>query len=148
MITVRPVADHELRDAVTVMLGGSLDLANERPNEPALYERALASIREEGNEVLVALDGDEVVGVTQYLTFTHLQHGGGRCCEIESVHVRADRRSQGIGAAILREVERRAREEGCYRIQLTSRNVRADAHRFYETNGYSQSHQGFKKTLN
>jgi hypothetical protein len=28
---------------------------------------------------------------------------------------------------------------------LTSRNVREDAHRFYLTNGYDQTSQGFKK---
>ena len=38
-----------------------------------------------------------------------------------------------------------ARERGCYRIQLTSRNVREDAHRFYLANGYGQTSQGFKK---
>jgi hypothetical protein len=36
---------------------------------------------------------------------------------------------------------------GCYRMQLTSRNVRGDAHRFYLANGYVQTSQGFKKVL-
>jgi hypothetical protein len=32
-------------------------------------------------------------------------------------------------------------------VQLTSRNVREDAHRFYVANGFEQTSQGFKKTL-
>jgi GNAT superfamily N-acetyltransferase len=54
-------------------------------------------------------------------------------------------RSRGIGASLLAAAEDLARDRGCYRIQLTSRNVREDAHRFYVTNGYGQTSQGFKK---
>ncbi len=34
--------------------------------------------------------------------------------------------------------EELARREGCYRMQLTSRNVRIDAHRFYEGESYTR----------
>ena len=57
-------------------------------------------------------------------------------------------RSRGIGAPLLAAAEDLARERGCYRIQLTSRNVRVDAHRFYLSNGYEQTSQGFKKFFN
>jgi GNAT superfamily N-acetyltransferase len=40
-----------------------------------------------------------------------------------------------------------ARERGCYRVQLTSNKQRGDAHRFYERNGFSATHQGFKRYL-
>jgi hypothetical protein len=43
--------------------------------------------------------------------------------------------------------ETRRRREGVYRIQLTSRNVREDAHHFYLANGYQLTSQGFKKLL-
>ena len=32
-------------------------------------------------------------------------------------------------------------------MQLTSRNVRSDAHRFYLSNGFELTSQGFKKLL-
>jgi GNAT superfamily N-acetyltransferase len=85
------------------------------------------------------------VGLCQVIIFQHFQHAGGWCCELESVHVRDDRRSQGIGAKLLEAAEALARERGCYRVQLTSRTVRVDAHRFYLANGYDQTSQGFKK---
>jgi GNAT superfamily N-acetyltransferase len=66
---------------------------------------------------------------------------------VESVHVRDDWRSRGVGAALLVAAEAIARREGCYRMQLTSRHVRNDAHRFYEANGYVATSQGFKKLL-
>ena len=40
-----------------------------------------------------------------------------------------------------------ARERGCYRVQLTSNKQRGDAHRFYERNGFSATHEGFKRYL-
>jgi len=98
-------------------------------------------------DVLVAeLDG-EVVGICQVMIFPHFQHAGGWCCELESVHVRDDRRGRGIGSSLVAASEALAIAGGCYRVQLTSRNVRADAHRFYRTLGYEQTSQGFKKSL-
>jgi GNAT superfamily N-acetyltransferase len=53
--------------------------------------------------------------------------------------------SQVVGSQLLVAAEAIARERGCYRMQLTSRNVREDAHRFYVANGWDQTSQGFKK---
>jgi GNAT superfamily N-acetyltransferase len=61
--------------------------------------------------------------------------------------VRSDLRSHGIGAKLLAAAEELARREGCYRVQLTSRKVREDAHRFYEAQGFVATSQGFKKLL-
>ena len=41
--------------------------------------------------------GGEVVGVCQLIVFRHLQARGGRCAEIESVHVHPDHRGSGVG---------------------------------------------------
>jgi GNAT superfamily N-acetyltransferase len=111
------------------------------------YWRAVIVTRSRRGDVLVAQLGEEVVGVCQVMVFPHFQRMGGWCCELESVHVRSDVRSQGIGTLLLRRAEELARSEGCYRIQLTSRNVRDDAHRFYRNNGFDQTSQGFKKSL-
>ena len=114
----------------------------------ASYAAALDDIAAtEGSEVLVAEVGGLVVGVCQLITFRHLQERGGRCAEIESVHVDARYRSQGIGAVLLGAAVNRARERGCYRVQLTSHKSRADAHRFYQRHGFAPSHEGFKLYL-
>jgi GNAT superfamily N-acetyltransferase len=41
----------------------------------------------------------------------------------------------------------RARDLGCYRVQLTSNNARPEAHRFYQRLGFEPSHRGFKLNL-
>ena len=88
-----------------------------------------------------------MVGMCQLIVFRHLQAHGGRCAEIESMHVERGRRSQGVGSALVAAVIARARDLGCYRVQLTSNRERVDAHRFYERQGFSRTHEGFKLML-
>jgi GNAT superfamily N-acetyltransferase len=85
--------------------------------------------------------------VCQLIVFRHLQACGGLCAEIESVHVHPAHRSHGIGTTLVRAVIQQAWVLGCYRVQLTSNEVRRDAHRFYERLGFTPSHRGFKLTL-
>ncbi len=144
---VRPLARGEVAAAVAVLLGGSHNPSAERPDDPDAYWRAAQETTARGGAVLVALEGDEVVGLCQVMVLRHLQHAGGLCAELESVFVREDRRGHGVGGALLEAAEALARERGCYRVQLTSNLVRADAHRFYEAHGYAATHRGFKKGL-
>lgn len=146
-VVVRGIERGEVPDAVALIVEGTLAPGSERPDDLEAYWRAVIVTRERGGDVLVALDGPDVVGVCQVLIFPHFQHGGASCCELESVYVRADRRGAGIGTTMLRAAEELARATGCYRIQLTSRNPRLDAHRFYRALGFEQMSQGFKKSL-
>ena len=149
--------DLVIRDATEADLGRLAELMNlgrvagrvprETPGDIAPYARALREIHGSDGGVLVAqLDG-EVVAVCQLVVFRHLQAQGGRCAEIESVHVHPDRRAQGIGTMLMEAAIGRARAVGCYRVQLTSNEVRHDAHRFYERLGLTASHLGFKLSL-
>jgi GNAT superfamily N-acetyltransferase len=119
----------------------------ETPDDPEPYQRALRDMEDDAGGVLVAEVDGEVVGVCQLIVFRHLQARGGLCAEIESVHVHPDRRAQGIGTVLVRTAIERARTAGCYRVQLTSNEVRHDAHRFYERLGFTSSHLGFKLAL-
>jgi len=139
------MAHGDVAAAVELLRGGSMTPEFEDVTRVDDYWAAVVGTRRQRGDVLVAEVDGEVVGVLQVVIFQHFQHAGGWCCEIESVHVRGDMRSRGIGAQMLAAAEELARERGCYRIQLTSRNVREDAHRFYLANGYSQTSQGFKK---
>jgi GNAT superfamily N-acetyltransferase len=144
-VEIRPIVRGDVRAAVALLIGGSLTPEFERPEHPDEYWRSVEETRRQRGDVLVADMEGEVVGVCQVIVFQHFQHAGGWCAELESVHVRKDLRSQGIGAQLLAGAEEFARKRECYRVQLTSRNVRNDAHRFYLANGYDQTSQGFKK---
>lgn len=122
--------------------------AREDVADVGAYRSALEEISATpGSAVLVAeLDG-RVVGCCQLFVVRHLQERGGRCAEVESVHVDAEVRDHGIGTALLAEAVRRARAAGCYRVQLTSNLARQDAHRWYRRLGFAPSHTGFKLYL-
>lgn len=61
------------------------------------------------------------------------------------MRVRSTRRSGGIGTALVRWVcDTAAPALGASLVQLTSDEVRRDAHRFYERLGFVGSHRGFK----
>ena len=145
-MTVRTATPGDAAALVALLRAGAL--ADPGEEDPAPCRAALAEIVDSpGNDVLVAeLDG-RVVGMCQLLVLRHLQHGGGRCAELESVHVAPDLRGAGIGGVLVETAVGRARAAGCYRVQLTSNAARVDAHRFYARHGFTPSHVGFKRSL-
>jgi GNAT superfamily N-acetyltransferase len=144
-IRLATVAD---TDALVELLAGGTIRGAEDPSDRDAYRRALEEIAATaGNDVLVAEVDGRVVGMCQLTLIRHVQERGGRCAEIESMHVAATHRGGGIGRILLDAAVERARSAGCYRVQLTSNTVRADAHRFYVRAGFEPSHVGFKRYL-
>lgn len=145
--TVRGARPDDIGRIVELLAAGTLrggeDLSNPGPYLAALKEIEASP----GSEVLVAEVDGAVAGVCQLITFRHLQERGGLCAEIESVHVDENLRSRGIGGALLDAAVERARNLGCYRVQLTSNKTRTDAHRFYQRHGFSPTHEGYKLYL-
>jgi GNAT superfamily N-acetyltransferase len=118
------------------------------PETRPAYEAAFAAIqRSPENRLFVAVDGREIVGTFQLTFIPNLTGRGALRVKVESVKVKAARRSTGIGARMMAFAEDHARTNGAGALELTSNKTRPDAHRFYERLGYSRSHEGFKKKL-
>lgn len=88
-----------------------------------------------------------VVGTLQITWLTNLSAAGRDDCLLESVHVDAALRGQGIGAQMIEWAIAEARAHDCRRVQLTTNKLRLDAHRFYRRLGFAQSHEGMKLEL-
>jgi GNAT superfamily N-acetyltransferase len=146
-VAVRLATGGDLARIVELFEHGSLVEGKEDPAELGPYITALAEIEKQPGGVLVAELADRVVGACQLIVFRHLQSRGGLCAEVESVHVHPDQRGLGVGRILMGAAIARARDLGCYRIQLTSNSARPEAHRFYESLGFEQSHLGFKLQL-
>jgi GNAT superfamily N-acetyltransferase len=147
---IRPADEADVGPMVELLVLGVVPggpPSTEDPHDLGPYRAAWRAIAEGGGVVLVADLAGRVVGVCQLIVFRHLQAHGGLSAELESVHVHPDHRGTGVGGALVREAVARARELGCYRVQLTSNTARADAHRFYERLGFVPSHVGFKLLL-
>jgi GNAT superfamily N-acetyltransferase len=92
------------------------------------------------------LDG-RVVGTFMLTCIRHLLRQGSLIAQIEAVRVDAPMRGRGLGAEMMRWAIEEARRRGCSRVQLTTNNVRKDAHRFYERLGFRATHLGMKLPL-
>ena len=127
-------------------LGGHGDAWAEvdQPRYRAAFSAILAN---PATTLYVACDGPDVVGTFQLNILPGLTRRGATRSKLECVQVRADRRSGGIGAAMVAFAESAARAQGAASLELTSNKRRSDAHRFYERLGYARSHEGFKKRL-
>ncbi len=127
-------------------MGGHGDVWNDS-NRPA-YEAAFDEINSNPRDALMVIECEgDVVGTFLLTLLPGLTGRANKRLQLRSVEVRADLRSRRIGAHMLAYVEDYARAHGVALIELTSNNTRPDAHRFYERNGYTKSHAGFKKKL-
>ncbi|WP_375162839.1 GNAT family N-acetyltransferase [Rossellomorea sp. SC111] len=115
---------------------------------PESYIQAFKAIDSDpNNELVVACDGEKVVGVQQ-ITFTpYLTHQGGWRATIEGVRTSASVRGEGVGTKLIQWAIARAEERGCHLIQLTTDKQRPDALRFYERLGFNATHEGLKLKL-
>lgn len=113
-----------------------------------MYTAALKAIKAQvGNSVIVAVLGEEIVGILQLTMIPGLSRGGMLRAQIESVRVSSKHRGQGIGQELFIHAIGLARSAGCGLVQLTSDKQRPDAIRFYEGLGFTASHEGFKLPL-
>jgi GNAT superfamily N-acetyltransferase len=66
---------------------------------------------------------------------------------LSTMAVREDARRAGVGRALVEAVETQARAWGCETIELTSRNDRHEAHRFWEALGFEARSRKFVRKV-
>jgi len=82
-------------------------------------------------EILVALEDGNVLGHVQIVETD--QSG---TLEIKSIAVRQDRRSEGIGAALIQAAVGRCRDQGAGLVCLATAAASTDALKFYQRQGF------------
>jgi GNAT superfamily N-acetyltransferase len=147
-VRVRPATAEDLPALVALLADDPLGKQRERATDPNSYQEAFELIDSDPAHLLVvAVDGDEVVGTLQLSFVPGLSRGGALRGQVEGVRVRGDRRDAGLGRALFRWAVEESRRRGCALVQLTTDRSRADAHRFYEALGFVHSHAGYKLAL-
>ncbi|MFQ2188401.1 GNAT family N-acetyltransferase [Aeromonas jandaei] len=103
-------------------------------------------VQDVATRVLLAEQAEKVVGVLvwHWLQPLHVAPAWGL---ISALVVDDGARGGGIGAALLCEAERQAREAGCSQLELSSSIKREDAHRFYLAQAYQERPKRFVKLL-
>ncbi|MBU3030154.1 GNAT family N-acetyltransferase [Paracoccus marinaquae] len=134
--------------AVMALLREDLLGAVREGHDPATYLAAFDSMLAEGNNHLIVADGgDGIIACYQITFISGLSLSATRRAQIEGVRVAPAHRGRGIGEALIRDAEARARAAGCRLLQFTTNKARRDAHRFYDRVGFTPSHIGYKKPL-
>ena len=152
-VVVRPARREETaRIAELILLGAATGTATPeeiraRSVDP-VYLAAFDSVAASpDNALFVAeLDG-AVVGTFQVTLIPGIAQAGRLRAKLESVHVAPELRGRGIGRVMIAHAIDFARSKGAGLVELSSNKSRTDAHRFYRTLGFSQSHEGFKLEL-
>jgi GNAT superfamily N-acetyltransferase len=112
------------------------------------YWRAFDQICADPSSRLVVADADgEVAGTLQLTLLPGMSRHGMLRAQIEAVRVAAPRRGHGLGRAMIEWAIGQARERGCGLVQLTCDKQRPAAVRFYESLGFTASHEGLKLSL-
>ena len=143
----RMAKEQDLVKIVEMLADDVLGSKRERYEKPLpdSYINAFQAITSDpNNELVVACQGIEIIGVQQ-ITFTpYITYQGGWRATIEGVRTSSSQRGKAVGTELIRFAINRAKERGCHLIQITTDKNRKDALRFYERLGFKASHEGLK----
>jgi GNAT superfamily N-acetyltransferase len=146
----RPARRADVPAIVALLADDPIGAGRETVSEEvdAAYWRAFDAIDADPRNTLIVADLSGTVVATMQLTFVpSLTRRGGERAEIEGVRVAASQRGAGLGRRMIAWAVDEARARGCALVQLTTDKRRADAHRFYESLGFTATHEGMKLIL-
>ncbi|MDC3955328.1 GNAT family N-acetyltransferase [Polyangium jinanense] len=126
---------------------GATRETTEGPLPDGYYQAFEAIERDPNNRLVVVEDGGAVIGCLQLTYIPGLTYQGGLRMIVEGVRVAESHRGAGIGRRMLTWAIEEARARGCRLVQLTTNKARTDAKRFYESLGFTASHEGMKLDL-
>lgn len=92
--------------------------------------------------VIVALDGDDIIGFTSCYILPRLELGN-TYMVCEDVHVTKPYRNQGIGTLLFNRIKEIATQNNCKYISLTTLNENQIAKEFYKKQGFIQDEIAF-----
>jgi ribosomal protein S18 acetylase RimI-like enzyme len=139
VIIRRPVPDdHPAVGALTE------DAYEEFLDDPEDYYRAAlrdAARRDREAELWVAVEDDVLVGTVTYCPIGSpwRELGSDDEAEFRMLAVSPKARGQGVGEALVRKCEERAKADGATRMVLSTLDEMTSAHRIYERLGYHRS---------
>ena len=141
---VRPVRDDELDRAGAVTVAAYETIPEMRDFLADGYALELGDVAGRGAhaEVLVAVEGDQVVGCVTFVPDHRsplAEQLGPGDCGMRMLAVDPGERRRGVGRALVTACARRATELGRTRLVLTSSDVMAAAQRLYDDLGFERT---------
>jgi GNAT superfamily N-acetyltransferase len=145
---LREARREDVPEIVALLADDAIGAGREGPADDAYYAAFELIAADQRNQLLlVAEAGGRIVGTLQLTMIPGLSRHGMLRAQIEGVRVSSDQRGQGLGGRMIERAIEVARGQGCGLVQLTSDKRRPDAIRFYESLGFTASHEGLKLPL-
>ena len=136
-VEVREAAAGDIQQVLAVYKAAGLATSGQLNIEEAIAVYAKMAQYPNYHVFLAEQDG-EVVGTFALLIMDNLANGGVPSGIVEDVAVLPAFQGQGIGKAMMRFAMERCRSGGCYKMMLSSNQIRTKAHRFYEALGFTR----------
>ncbi|KXO78475.1 GNAT family N-acetyltransferase [Brucella anthropi] len=149
-IAIRKAAAADVAAIVSMLADDALGAQREDASLPLKdsYRNAFAAIDADPNQLLAVVEHDgEIIGCMQISFIPGLSRMGMWRGQIESVRIASHIRGGGIGRQMIGWAIEQCRERGCGLVQLTTDKSRSDALRFYQSLGFTDSHEGLKLSL-
>lgn len=140
----------DIQSIVRLLADDALGSQREHYEEPlpeAYYEAFHAMESQIGNQIILAVEDEKVIGCLQLTIIPGLARMGMKRAQIEGVRVDRDYRGKKIGEKLFEKAISIAKSKKCGMVQLTTDKQRGNAHRFYEKLGFTASHEGMKLIL-
>ena len=141
-MSIRPSKESDeasVYDLITLLMGFSL-------NRESFHDVFVQNLHDDTVLYYVAESDGCVVGFASLHIEPQLHHAG-RVGEILELIVQESLRGRGTGAQLVSRLEQEAKKRGCVSIEVTTKNYRVDAQRFYELMGFTRTHVNFTKNL-
>ncbi len=149
-VSFRPAVVSDLPGIVAMLADDELGRQREDPSIPLnpKYLDSFAAIDRDPNQLLAVVEDKGVlVGCLQLTFVPGLSRLGMWRGQIESVRIATGTRGKGLGRKMFEWAIAECRKRGCGLVQLTTDKSRAEAYQFYESLGFTASHEGMKLTL-
>lgn len=149
-ISFRAAVMSDLTSIVAMLVDDELGRQREDASFPLnqKYLDSFAAIERDPNQFLAVVQDDgNLVGCLQLTFIPGLSRLGMLRGQIESVRIATTYRGKGLGRKMIEWAILECRNRGCGLIQLTTDKSRTDAYQFYESLGFSASHEGMKRSL-
>lgn len=117
------------------------------PSTPAEAAERISVVLDNDRQVLVVARRDGMIRGLMSMDFMYYLPLGTTTCRVTALVVLPEAQGHGIGRALLRDAEQRARRGGAARLEVTSAGHRTEAHAFYRACGFSDGALRFVKPL-
>jgi len=149
-LSIRPARIDDLPALIRLLADDEIGATRDPVETPlsSAYKAAFEAItRDARNLLIVAEQDDAVIGFLQMTYIQGLSWKGAERLLIEDLRVASAQRGQGIGGRLMAWCLDQARSRGCRVAELFAHQSRKEAHRFYKSFGFQDSHLGMRLVL-